>query len=554
MTALPAPAAGTHRAPYGRWFAWTLAALAVVALAIRVHIGSLEYMDFDEWQQVFMASAPRWKDLAYELNAEAHPPAFYLLLKALLWFGHGKLLYRCIGILPGTASVVLIGIIARRLLRSPAAALLCAAALALSTAAITISIEVRQYQLAVFLVLIAFNAFLTMWSANAALRDRDYVVFGLSATLAVLCHYSAIVFLGACIVVAAGRQALESNWGRRQGWRLPAALAAPLALFAYLYFTHARRLPMLGYLYDFYWRPTTGETLAGYLARNLQNFWNLFAPVESANRALVLSLAASLGVLAAAILTRTRPIDRSDRPDRALLPIYLAGVMTLELAGLSIARAYPFGGLLRHQYIVGPFLILGAFVVIDRLASLLGRRAKVALLAATAILAIANLTIRWPRLVVFPNAVAYTAQFDAYRAAFPDARAVYVDHWGVIGYFIHTDNQPRRFVRRIDDVFAIDQYHIDAPPAGVEIFYDKTRYVLDFRHASLYRSLARCLRQSGVAELTLFFFTPGDAPLADSAETLRRIITDTAAEQGLTVTKIVFSRTTIFAGFELRRP
>ena len=71
------------------------------------------------------------------------------------------------------------------------------------------------------------------------------------------------------------------------------------------------------------------------------------------------------------------------------------------------------------------------------------------------------------------------------------------------------------------------------------------------RHASLYRSLARCLRQSGVKQLTMFFFTPGDAPLGDSAETLRRIITQTAAEQGLTATKVVVGTTTIFAGFEL---
>jgi len=42
-----------------------------------------------EWQQVFMASASPWKDLSYELHAEAHPVAFYLLLKALTTLGRG---------------------------------------------------------------------------------------------------------------------------------------------------------------------------------------------------------------------------------------------------------------------------------------------------------------------------------------------------------------------------------------------------------------------------------------------------------------------------------
>ena len=122
----------------------------------------------------------------------------------------------------------------------------------------------------------------------------------------------------------------------------------------------------------------------------------------------------------------------------------------------------------------------------------------------------------------------------------------------MIGYFVHTDDRRRRFVRRIDDVFAIDQYHIDGPPGGVEIFYDKSRYILDVRHASLYRSFARCLRQSGVKELTMFFFSPGDVPFADNEETLRRIITQTAAKEGLTATKVVITRTTIFAGFQLK--
>src|SRR5262249_13563768 len=158
-----------------------------------------------------------------------------------------------------------------------------------------------------------------------------------------------------------------------------------------------------------------------------------------------------------------------------------------------------------------------------------------------------NLVLRWPTLVAFPNMVAYTEQFNRYRDTFPGAKAVYVDHWGVIGYFIHTDDRPRRFVRRIDDVFAIDHYHIDGPSGGVEMLYDKSRYVLDMRYASLYRSFARCLRQSGVNELTIFFFTPGDVPLADSPDELRRIITETAADQGLAATQVVVGRTTIFA-------
>jgi hypothetical protein len=549
IPASPASADTTNSAIADRWFVWWLTAIAAVALVIRAYIGSIEFMEFDEWQQVFMASAPRWKDLAYELNAEAHPPAFYLILKALITLGHSKLLYRCIALVPGTGSVVLVGIIARKLLRSSAMALLCAAALALSTAAITISIEVRQYQLAVFFLLVAFDAFLDMWTDEAPRRRRPYVIYAVSAGLAVLCHYSAVVFLGACALLAGARWMFDSTRRRQWDWGLAASLASPLALFASLYVAHARKRGILGYLYDFYWGQTPGETLAGFLSRNVQNFWNLFALVrlpEPRDRGIVLALAAVLGLASAAIVFRTR------RPgDRSTLAILLASVMVGELAGLSIARAYPFGGFLRHQYVVGPFLILAAFAVLDRLASLAGRRARIVLMTSTGLILIGHLVAEWPRLVVWPNYVVYAEEFNSYRAAFPDARAVYVDHFGVIGYFINTDDRRRRFVRRIDDVFAIDEYHINGPSGGVEIFYDKTRYTLNMRRPSLYRSLARCLKQSGAKQLTLFFFSPGDVPLRDGPDTLRRVITQTAAEQGLTATKVVVGKTTIFAGFEL---
>ena len=65
----------------------------------------------------------------------------------------------------------------------------------------------------------------------------------------------------------------------------------------------------------------------------------------------LLAIAGLLGVAAVAILLRTRRAG-----DQSVLAILLPAVMIGELAGLSIARAYPFGGLLRHQYVVGPFL------------------------------------------------------------------------------------------------------------------------------------------------------------------------------------------------------
>src|SRR3954468_5542698 len=81
--------------------------VCLVALVVRLYVGSREFMDFDEWQQVFMSAAPRWQDFTFEVNAEAHPPLFFLLLRWLVAVGHSKLLYRSISIASGTGSVFL---------------------------------------------------------------------------------------------------------------------------------------------------------------------------------------------------------------------------------------------------------------------------------------------------------------------------------------------------------------------------------------------------------------------------------------------------------------
>lgn len=527
-----------------RRFVFLLVAIAALGLLLRMYVAARSFINFDEWQQVFMASAPRWKDLAYELRAEAHPPLFYLLLKGLYLLGHGKLVYRSIAYLPGAGSIVVMGLIARKVLRSAAAALLCAAALALSAAAVTTSMEIRQYQLAVFLVLIAFHSLLEIWSGAPSGR-RPYVIFAISSTLAIGCHYSVIFFLGAAVAIAAIRQVFGPRWDRRRLSRLIAALALPIGVFAALYFTHGRWQPPEGYLFDFYWGFTPHETLTAFLSRNVVNFWNLFSPVSIHSRALVLLCIALLGSISGVLGFRARKDGLA-----AVLPFAFTVVMTLELIVLSIGRRYPFGGMLRHQYIVAPFLILTVFVVIDRLLASLTRVPGLLVLSLTGLLLIGNLVTQWSNLISYPGLVLGADEFNRYRAEFPAAQGIYLDHWGIIAFFIQTDDRPRAFVRRIADPAMIDQYHRQGAPPGTEIFYDKTRYVADVSDPTLYTALAACLKQSGINELGLVVLSPGAVPFAEAPDAIRRLIQNGAASHGLTITKIVLSPTTIFAGFQ----
>jgi len=503
-----------------RTFWLWLILIALVGLVIRVDIGSRTYIDFDEWQHLFMASSPRRADLLFELRTNAHPPLFFLLLGWVERLGQPAL-YRAISIAAGTGSIVMAGLIVRRLFESPLIQLTCAVAFAFSADAVTISNEIRSYQLAIFLVLVAFYAWLGMRSGSR----RACVVFATASSLALLSHYSAIFFVAACAILMLPRLRLRTG----------VALAVPLILFAAEYLLHVRAQPTQGYLDAFYFRHTPGESLPGFLLRNFHNFFNLFSPVTLTSAPAALAIIAIFCALAAwASRSQSRPV------------ILAAGVIVLEMIAAAILAKYPFGGMLRHQYIAGPFLLLAAFAVLDRL-SLKLPRAVIPALAVCA--SVTGFAAQRAELIHYPGAVLETEQYQAWRAAFPQARAVYVDHWGVISYFIHTSTEPRTFVRHIPDAADIDEYRT---PKGIHVFYDKSRDVADLADPALYASIASCLRASVLSEITIFLMSPGGDPFNLHHGKLESIITDLASRQGLRLTRFAPGPDYAAAGFTLQ--
>ena len=529
-----------------RLFWSALLLIALIGLILRVYVGAKTFLSFDEWQHVFMAASPRWVDLSYELRTNAHPPLFFLLLRQILRLGNPAL-YRSISIAAGAGSIVVVGLIARKVLSSPVLQLLCAAAFALSTDAISISDEIRSYQLCVFFVLLAFNAWLESEASvesktRPEVEIRAWIAFAIFSSLAVGTHYFAAFFLGACVVVTLPRL---RRMKRGSCWIACLSLAFPCAVFALAYVLHAGAQPMQGYLFDFYRSGTPGESVTSFLLRNSRNFFNLFSPAEIHNSAIFLPVL--LLLVAAGICAFRRPLRV-----QAGAAVALAAVIVVELLAASLVNRYPFGGMLRHQYIAGPFLIVAVFVILDALIPLANPYLQRVIPAVILVICILNVAVGGPKLILYPGVVLATQEFNSWHSAFPDAHAIYLDHWSVEAYFIHTSTRPRQFVRRIPDDAVIDEFHIpDGTPEGTDIFYDKTRILADVLDPSVYRSLAACLRVSGAKELDLFYMEPGDKSIELSPAELERV-SRYAAEQGMTVTRVDAHPKSLSAGFRLR--
>lgn len=541
---------------------WSMLLLiGFLGLILRLYVGQRQYISFDEWQHVFIAGSARWADLFFEVRTNAHPPLFFVLLRGLLRLGHAKLLYRSISIAAGVGSIVLIGFISQRIFRSRVLPLLCAAAFAFSTTAIVMSVEVRSYQLTIFLVLLAFHSYLPMLKGPQQRTTlRPYVTFSIASTLAVCSQYFAIFFLGACLAILpllavasnGFRRRILSPVGRKFLSLMALSFLLPSAAFIAQYFTHLRRQPVQGYLYEYYWGLTPNEALPAFLVRNCRTFFNLFSPVELRTTTVFVILLGT-GTALLCILAKTA---RNGSRVRTLsgVPVVIAIVVTLELLVSSLLGTYPFGGLLRHQYIAAPFLLLAAFVVLDRCMGVAGRllpKQVVAGVLGAAILV--NLVVRWPRLIVFPGAVILTEEFNTYASTFPGARAVYLDRFGVIGYFAHTDDGRRCFVRHITDAAIIDEFRIvGGKHDGTLIFCDKTRDNISLSDTSVYQSFANCLRQAQIKELTLFLFTAGGRPFEQAPGDLANLVRENAARQGVAVPRLVVGQTAAFSSLRLQ--
>src|SRR5262249_17306768 len=157
-------------------------------------------------------------------------------------------------------------------------------------------------------------------------------------------------------------------------------LALPAAVGLALYELQAKVwVRALNSLPGFYFEPAK-ETAATFLVRNLRETFDLFSPLELPRARLALP---ALAIVLAAILWPAARQRR--RGGRAAARLFPAAILVLLLAlgmALGLLGLYPFGGLMRHQFLIYLFALLAGMVALDAAARTLPP-ARAAVLAGT---------------------------------------------------------------------------------------------------------------------------------------------------------------------------
>lgn len=376
-----------------------LCAVAYVTLQ-QAYWGMKPTYGFDEyWHTVFAALSPAWRAFL-TMSDDTHPFLYYLFLRPFVHASGDPFFPRLLSILPTILTLPLWFLLLQKLRVGTAMALLSTVILAISFPFLDMGVMVRSYSLTVFLLLLGIWFWADMTPGGGGRPSRlsawaGPTLFG----IAFLCLYAAgfvsgALFAGTLVVMAVDRplrQQILDNWRRYGGW-------GPWVLFLLLHLVgvgwfilglrneldavipgHVRNYVLL-----------EGQTVGEFLLRGLRHELALFTSFRGDRLWLLDAGWTALLLLAVWVSYRAIRSANAIAAVVALSPIFLTAV----LAVLGLVRHYPFGGELRHQYVLFPLLLLLVALALDLLWQKLDRTAARTLLVALVFTAAATVSYR----------------------------------------------------------------------------------------------------------------------------------------------------------------
>jgi hypothetical protein len=480
-----------------RRFVSVLLFIVLAAAIPALMLGTSQYIEYDGYWHVFIAQQDNWSRFWRDIATNAHPPLFFLLLKAMLHLGHSLLVYRSISLATGIASVGLVGWIARKVTGSDTRAWQSALLYGFALPAIIMACEVRSYMLSTFCVLLSFSSLLDLADTaelqNKAKSRAGYAVW---AILACLSHYFAFFYCGASMAILAGRFIIRKFQRRKASWLAEAATLLPIvAAIATLYLVHAGNLAEIqGHLLPYYHDPAGAESAAAFLLRNNRNLLNLFLPwrISSDVVALVLSLCA----FATGLIAIRGAV--SARPTWTLLTTWM---MLGAIALAAIAGKYPFGGDLRQQYILFPFFVLCLAIVVERAVAgfapkvpVPGRALANALMSALIVIMSLRQFSHYPK----SGGNVLADRLQRFNQVEPAPAAVYLDQFNLITFFIYHHDW-KWTLEKQQPIDGIDIYRLRKGDQTMLVLRDKQRWNLDPEEADFYGQMPQFLRTWKIA-------------------------------------------------------
>lgn len=351
--------------PYdGAAVALALLLITATVLWVLVDASLAPSYGYDELWHVYLGSIlPVWKFLLAS-SGDSHPPGHYILLRPFLALGYDTVYPRLLSAIPTALTLPLMYALLRRFGISILASLTTVVVLASSFNFLHLGVTVRAYALVAFILLAAIWFWSSLLPGGNSRPSRWATVASLALfTLAFTLLYAAAfvttaVFAATLLVMllnSNARQQILHNLRQYSGWpEWVLFLGAHLAVAFWFFIGWVRHISLETPSHLLAYSRQPGEDTLHFLLTGLHRELSLFTPLGGFSRDIQVA-----GLLALLLLIIWLVFDnlRRGNPLRAVMALSPL-LITLILAILGALNKYPFGGAMRHQYILFPFLLM----------------------------------------------------------------------------------------------------------------------------------------------------------------------------------------------------
>jgi hypothetical protein len=347
-----------------------LAVLTVLVAALQITASWNPYFGYDEAWHLYLSSvSPLWKALE-EMAVDPHPPLYYLLLRPLTSIGPEPFWPRLLSVVPTILTVPLWYAVLRKLNVGLGAALAVTVLFAMSHSLNELGLSIRAYAPALFCVLAALWFWCDLVPGTRGRPSRRSLAAFLVFTAAAFWFAYYAVFVTAALIAATlaasladpdARLLLQRTWRDWFRWPQRIAFAAAHLLGAAWFVVGVGRHGLAAPPHVSQHLFAGDAPVWGFLLSGLRGYLELFTPLAVRGEA---ALTLGIPVLAASLALLIAVEMRRRETARAALLLTLPVALSI-LAVTGFAGLYPFGGYLRHQHLLFPFLVLVLAFALD---------------------------------------------------------------------------------------------------------------------------------------------------------------------------------------------
>jgi hypothetical protein len=412
--------------------------IALLAVAVEVRLARQWELGYDETWHVFASTVEPVSQLVAELKNEAHPPLYYLLLRLTTPRGDSLLWPRIASIVPSVVTIVLVFLCARSLRIARPLALLASFGFAAAPAQLNMAVSARGYSLATMFTVWAYLHCLALLRRPTDAPGKHALAYAALAVAAIASEYSAALVIAMTAPVLAARRWLEPTASARDQSAdrsvTLAALTLTVGFGAILLYRRWADFPATDHLKPFLRQADVGLFQ---FAREgvVQASGLLLYPFALGTSALGAVAASSVAALSVVLAIRHVAAPARDPARAATLALHLG--LWAAMFTLACGRYYPFGGHLRHQYVVFPFLLLATVICLDEVYATMKSRASAAAFCAVLTIGtgVASARGHGVSLDEFAGARFWWREVATARSMLRPRDALYTHQFNLIGVF-----------------------------------------------------------------------------------------------------------------------